>query len=106
MSRWYAPGEVNETGRMVSLAVATLHAMGVSDPKQHLFMASSGNVATLVVSRSALSAQATESLRQAAATHEFTVLLEPQAGSASASSRASSWRAIRRVSSAPPRHPT
>ena len=83
VSRWYAPGEVNETGRMVSLAVATLHAMGVSDPKQHLFMASSGNVATLIVSRSALSAQATESLRQAAATHEFTVLLEPQAGSAS-----------------------
>ena len=23
MSRWYAPGEVNETGRLVSLAVAT-----------------------------------------------------------------------------------
>jgi hypothetical protein len=83
VSRWYAPGEVNETGRMVSLAVATLHAMGVSDPKQHLFMASSGNVATLIVSRSALSAQGTGSLRQAAAMHGFTVLLEPQAGSAS-----------------------
>ena len=26
VSRWYAPGEVNETGRMVSLAVATLQS--------------------------------------------------------------------------------
>jgi predicted membrane-bound spermidine synthase len=52
VSRWHAPGEVNETGRMASLATATLQGAGVRDPKRHLFMASSGNVATLVMSRS------------------------------------------------------
>ena len=55
VSRWHGPGEVNETGRMVSLATATLQALGVGNPKRHLFMASSGSVATLVMSRSPLS---------------------------------------------------
>src|SRR6185503_20506907 len=34
VSRWYAPGEVNETGRMVSLAVASLFATGTPDPRK------------------------------------------------------------------------
>ena len=51
VSRWYAPGEVNETGRMVSLAVATLLDLGVADPRRHLFVAARRSVATLVVSR-------------------------------------------------------
>jgi hypothetical protein len=83
VSRWYAPGEVNETGRMVSLATATLQALGVSNPKRHLFMASSGSVATLVMSRSPFSDQALHSLRKAAETYEFPILLDPQAPSAS-----------------------
>ena len=83
VSRWHAPGEVNETGRMVSLAVATLQTLGVADPKRHLFMASSGNVATLVMSRSPLSDQALDALRKAAATYAFSVLLDPQAPAAS-----------------------
>jgi hypothetical protein len=83
VSRWYAPGEVNETGRMVSLAVATLQTLGVTDPKRHLFMAASDHVATLVMSRSPLSDQALAALRQAADTYAFSVLLRPQAPAAS-----------------------
>lgn len=83
VSRWYAPGEVNETGRMVSLAVATLQALGAAEPKRHLFMASSGQVATLVASRSPLPDQALDALRKAAATYAFPVLLDPQAPAAS-----------------------
>jgi spermidine synthase len=83
VSRWYAPGEVNETGRMVSLAVATLQSLGASDPKRHLFMTSSGHIATLVMSRSPFSDQALAALRQAAASYEFSVLLAPQAHAAS-----------------------
>lgn len=83
VSRWYAPGEVNETGRMVSLAVATLQDLGVADPKRHLFMSASGNIATLVMSRSALSDQALAALRQAAATYEFRILLDPGSPAAS-----------------------
>jgi predicted membrane-bound spermidine synthase len=83
VSRWHAPGEVNETGRMVSLAVATLQSLGVSDPKRHLFMASSGQVATLVLSRAPLSDQTLAALKNATATYEFAVLLDPQAQAAS-----------------------
>lgn len=83
VSRWYAPGEVNETGRMVSLAVATLQELGAAEPKRHLFMAASGQVATLVTSRSPLSDAALDALRKAAATYAFTVLLDPQATAAS-----------------------
>ncbi|MCB8819350.1 spermidine synthase family protein [Microvirga rosea] len=77
VSRWYAPGEVNETGRMVSLAVATLQDLGVADPKRHLFMGASGSIATLVMSRAPLSDGALEALRQAASTLAFPVLLDP-----------------------------
>ena len=83
VSRWYAPGEVNETGRMVSLAIATLQSLGAADPKRHLFMAASGQVATLVMSRSPLSDQALAALRQAADTYQFTILLNAQGQAAS-----------------------
>jgi spermidine synthase len=83
VSRWYAPGEVNETGRMVSLAVATLQALGAAEPKRHLFMAASDHVATLVTSRSPLSDQTLAALQQAADTYRFTVLLNPQRQAAS-----------------------
>ena len=62
VSRWYAPGEVNETGRMMSLAVATLQDLGAVEPKRHLFVAASETVATLVMSRKPLSAPALAAL--------------------------------------------
>ena len=83
VSRWHGPGEVNETGRMVSLATATLQALGVGNPKRHLFMASSGSVATIVMSRSPLSEKSLDGLRNVAAIYDFPVLLDPQAPSAS-----------------------
>jgi hypothetical protein len=51
VSRWYAPGEMNQTGRLVSLAVATLLANGDAEPRRHLFLAAAGNVATLIVAK-------------------------------------------------------
>jgi hypothetical protein len=83
VSRWYAPGEVNETGRMVSLGVATLQDLGVSEPKRHLFLGASRNIATLVLSRSPLSDEALSALRRAATTYDFAVLLSPQEPAAS-----------------------
>ena len=83
VSRWYAPGEVNETGRMVSLAAATLHSFGITDPKQHLFVAASSSVATLVMARSPLREDALAGLRDAAATYDYAILLQPGAPAAS-----------------------
>ena len=66
VSRWYAPGEVNETGRLVSLAVATLLANGAAEPRRHLFLAAAGKVATLIVTKSPLSPAALAALKDAA----------------------------------------
>jgi hypothetical protein len=77
VSRWYAPGEVNETGRMVSLAVATLHEIGVADPRRHLFLAASGNIATLVLSREPFREAALSALRNEAADLDYRILAAP-----------------------------
>jgi hypothetical protein len=50
VSRWYSPTRVQETGRLLSLAVAALLEMGVSEPQRHIFLASEGRIGTLVVS--------------------------------------------------------
>ena len=39
VSRWYNPGDVNETGRMIGLATAALLDAGVPDARPHLFVA-------------------------------------------------------------------
>ena len=77
VSRWYAPGEVNETGRMVSLAMAALFDLGVADPRRHVFLASSDRIATLIVSRSPLPSGAADILRDVAADLGFDVLIAP-----------------------------
>jgi hypothetical protein len=84
VSRWYAPGEVNETGRLVSLAVATLLASGAAEPRRHLFLAAAGEVATLIVTKSPLSPAALRALQDAAKANEFTVLLSPDSSAPSA----------------------
>ena len=84
VSRWYAPGEVNETGRLVSLAVATLLASGAAEPRRHLFLAAAGKVATLIVTKSPLSPAALSALEDAAKANEFTVLLSPDTSAPSA----------------------
>jgi hypothetical protein len=84
VSPWYAPGQVNETGRLVSLAVATLLANGDAEPRRHLFLAAAGNVATLIVAKSPLSPAAFGALKGAAKANEFTLLLSPDAAAPSA----------------------
>jgi hypothetical protein len=77
VSRWYAPGEVNETGRMVSVAVASLFATGTADPRKNIFLATSQNVATLIVSRQPFSDNAIAQLQQVAGDLKFNVLISP-----------------------------
>jgi hypothetical protein len=68
---------VNETGRLVSLGVATLLANGAAEPRRHLFLAAAGNVATLIVTKSPFSPAALGALKDAAKANEFTVLMSP-----------------------------
>ena len=77
VSRWYEPASPDETGRMVSLAVATLIEMGVREPRRHLFLAAQQNIATLVLSKSPLSAGDLEALEKATASYEHEILISP-----------------------------
>jgi hypothetical protein len=83
VSRWYAPGDVNETGRMVSLAVAALLDMGAAAPQRHLFLATTDRIATLVVSRSPMAPADVAALETAAARLAYDVRISPTAEIAS-----------------------
>jgi hypothetical protein len=77
VSRWYAPGQVNETGRIISLAVATLLDLGVRDPKRHIFVASAKNIATLLLSPAPFSSQDIEILKKTTAAYQYQVIVSP-----------------------------
>jgi len=74
VSRWYSPENVDETGRLLSLATATLLEMGVAVPQKHLFLASSGHLSTLIVSRAPLSLQDVALLRETTTRLGFSIL--------------------------------
>lgn len=77
VSRWYDPARVEETGRMVSLAMAAAMADGAEDPRQHIFLAVAGRVATIVLARDPLPADAVRTLEDAASRLDYTILLSP-----------------------------
>jgi hypothetical protein len=77
VSRWYNPGDVNESGRMIALAVGTMIDAGAVDPRRHLFVATGGNIATLVLARAPLTPAQLTALRQATARLGFEVLVDP-----------------------------
>ncbi len=77
VSRWYAPSRPEETGRMVSLAVAAAFDHGASEPRQHIFLTASGRVANLVLSRAPLSPGDVPTLEAAAREMEYDVLVSP-----------------------------
>ena len=83
VSRWYEPGDVDEIGRLMSLAVATLIAEGASDPRAHLFVAASAPVATLILSRAPLAPDEIATLRRFCGEFGFDVLVSPDAEPAS-----------------------
>jgi hypothetical protein len=79
VSRWYSADDPSETGRMLSLAVGALLDLGVSAPDQHIFMAATGKIATIVVSRQPLSATDLQALHEATARYQYQELITPEA---------------------------
>ena len=77
VSRWYAGGDVNETGRMIGLASAALLDSGVKDPRSHLFVATNSNLATLVLSKAPFNPEQLRLLHDAVRDGGFTELLSP-----------------------------
>jgi hypothetical protein len=56
VSRWHSESNLDETARILSLAMATLYEIGEPDPASHLYLASNGVLSTLIVGRAPLSA--------------------------------------------------
>jgi len=83
VSRWYAPGAIDETGRMVSLATGVLLDYGVSNPASHLFLIANRNLATLIIARQPLAAADLAKLHRVAHEMKFGVILAPDAPPAS-----------------------
>src|SRR5262249_48118752 len=79
VSRWYSPGNTSETGRLLSLAKATLLDLGVQDPSGHLFLASLDNLSTLIVSRAPFSPEDLALLHDTSRRLGYAVLVSPRA---------------------------
>ena len=77
VSRWYSPGNVNETGRMLSLAMATLMDEHISNPREHIFLAAVDNLATLIVSRAPFTPAELATLTATTNSLRFTILFSP-----------------------------
>jgi len=77
VSRWYAPGDVNETGRMISLAAASLLQLGKTDPSRHVYVASMDRIATLVLSIDPITPEQLRLLDHTVEELGFTRLLSP-----------------------------
>ena len=88
ISRWYNKNEPAETGRMVSLAVAVLLDMGIREPAQHIYLATSGAIATLIIARQPFSTSDLEALDRAVTFYEYSTLASPTARSDSETLRA------------------
>lgn len=77
VSRWFSPYDVSESGRMISLALATLIDAGVANPRQHMMVVTSDRVATLVLARRPFTPAQLAALREAADRLQFTRLIDP-----------------------------
>jgi hypothetical protein len=78
VSRWYSPNNVNETGRMLSLAMATLMDKHISNPPEHIFLAAVDKLATLIVSRAPFTPEELATLTATAKRFHFTISVSLQ----------------------------
>ena len=77
VSRWYSAEQLDETARILSLAMATLIEMGEPDPATHLYLASNRNLSTLILGRAPLSASDVSTLDAAVGALSYRTLVAP-----------------------------
>lgn len=77
VSRWYNSANLGETGRVVTLAVAALIESGVTDPSHHIAMATSGNIATVLLSKEPFSVQDIARLDEIASELQYELAILP-----------------------------
>jgi hypothetical protein len=84
VSRWYHPEHLDETARILSLAMATLMEMGERKPAEHLYLAANGRLSTLIVGRAPLSMQDLSTLDETVQRLHYKTLAAPNRVSADA----------------------
>lgn len=77
VSRWYSPGDVNETGRMIGLATSALMDAGITNPRGHIFVANGDKIATLIISKEAFSNEKLKILEDWIDKEGFSVFIAP-----------------------------
>jgi hypothetical protein len=77
VSRWYNPGDVNETGRMIGLASAAVLDTGAKDARPYLFVAHADHIATLILSHKPFTPDQLQLLHAETDRLGFKVLLAP-----------------------------
>lgn len=78
VSRWYAPGNVNESGRLIGLATAALLDSGIKDVRPHLFVANTRNLATVVLSKTPFTEEQLRILHNTVQDGGFAELVTPE----------------------------
>jgi hypothetical protein len=78
VSRWYAPGNINESGRLIGLATAALLDSGIKDARPHLYVANTHNLATVVLSKAPFTAEQLRILHNAAQDGGFAEMVSPE----------------------------
>ena len=76
-SRHYMPATLDETGRMVSLAAATLLQEGVNEPSRYIAVMAKGWISTLLMSKQPFSAEEISQLHKTSSQMGFDVLVMP-----------------------------
>jgi len=78
VSRWYLSDAHSEVERLMSLAVAAEFKLGVAEPRKHIFVATSGYIATLVLSRDPFTDAQLDAMEKRAKKMDFRILISPR----------------------------
>jgi hypothetical protein len=77
VSRWHNRESIGETGRVISLAVASLLHRGVQDPARHLALITSERISTLLISRQPFTQQDIDNILKICEEYQFRTVVLP-----------------------------
>lgn len=81
VSRWHSDSNLGETGRVLSLAVASLLRAGVEDPSRNIAMVTARRISTLLISKKPFNDEDIMTLKKVCRELRFPIAILPGAGS-------------------------
>ena len=77
VSRWHNPQNIGETGRVIGLAVAALLSLDIHEPSKHIALITTDRISTLLLSKTAFSADDLATLQQTSNELGYTLACSP-----------------------------